>query len=63
MASQKLTKSTTNRMIAGVCGGIGEYLDVDPTIVRVLYVVISLFSAGFPGLIVYIALALIMPER
>lgn len=63
MASQKLTKSTTNRMIAGVCGGIGEYLDMDPTIVRVLYVVISLLSAAFPGLIVYIALALILPER
>jgi phage shock protein C len=50
-------------MIAGVCGGVAEYLDMDPTIVRVLYVVISLFSAAFPGLIVYIALALIMPER
>ncbi len=63
MASKKLTKSTTNRMIAGVCGGVGEYFDIDPTIVRVLYVVISLFSAAFPGLIVYIALALILPER
>lgn len=62
MASRQLTKSTTNRMIAGVCGGIAEYLDLDPTLVRVLYVVISLFSAAFPGLIVYIALALIMPE-
>jgi len=63
MASNKLTKSTTNRMIAGVCGGIAEYMDMDPTLIRVLYVVISLFSAAFPGLIVYIALALIMPEK
>ncbi len=62
MASRKLTKSSTDRMIAGVCGGIAEYLDLDPTLVRVLYVVISFFSAAFPGLIIYIVLALVMPD-
>ncbi|NBC18998.1 MAG: PspC domain-containing protein [Bacteroidetes bacterium] len=62
-SAKKLTKSSTDRMIAGVCGGLAEYFDVDPTVVRVAYVAISLFSAGFPGLIVYIILALIMPDH
>ncbi len=44
-----LTRSQQNRMIAGVCGGIAEWLGWDPTIVRVLYVVVSVFSAAFPG--------------
>ena len=59
---KRLTKSTTDRMFAGVCGGIAEYFDVDPTLVRVAYVLFSVFSAAFPGLLVYIILAIIMPE-
>ena len=62
-SAKKLTKSSSNRMLAGVCGGIAEYFDVDPTLVRVAYVVISIFSAAFPGLIAYIILALIMPDH
>jgi phage shock protein C len=62
-SAKKLTKSSTDRMIAGVCGGIAEYFDVDPTVVRVAYVAISIFSAAFPGLIAYIVLALIMPDH
>jgi phage shock protein C len=48
-------------MIAGVCAGIAEYLNVDVTIVRVAYVLLSVLSVGFPGIIVYIILMLIMP--
>lgn len=59
----KLVKSTYDRKIAGVCGGIAEYFGVDPTAVRVGYVLLSILSAAFPGLIVYIILAIIMPER
>lgn len=59
----KLTKSATNRMIAGVCGGLAEYFDMDPTIVRVGYVLLSFLSAAFPGLLLYIVLAVIMPEN
>lgn len=59
----KLVKSTYNRKIAGVCGGIAEYLNVDPTMVRVAYVVLSVLSAAFPGILIYILLAVIMPER
>ncbi|MCQ2334843.1 MAG: PspC domain-containing protein [Paludibacteraceae bacterium] len=58
---KKLTKST-NKMLAGVCGGIAEYLNLDPTIIRVAYVALSCFSAGFPGLILYLILCLIMPN-
>jgi phage shock protein C len=62
MATKKLTRSA-NKMLAGVCGGIAEYFDIDPTLVRVLYAALSLFSAAFPGLILYIIMMLIMPEK
>jgi phage shock protein C len=61
--NKKLTRSVSDRMLCGVCGGIAEYLDVDPTIIRVAYVVMSLFSVAFPGLILYIILALIIPQK
>ncbi|MDD6436662.1 MAG: PspC domain-containing protein [Prevotella sp.] len=57
---RKLTLSN-DKKIAGVCGGIAEYLDVDPTWVRVLYVLLTLFTA-FSGIIVYVILWLIMPK-
>ena len=58
-----LARSRSNAMIAGVCGGIAEWLGWDPTLVRVLYVAISLFSAAFPGILVYIILCLVMPKE
>lgn len=58
---KKLTKSN-NKMIAGVCAGIAEYFAIDPTLARVGYAALSVFSAGFPGLILYLILALIMPN-
>lgn len=61
--TRTLTKSSTDRMIAGVCGGIADYLNLDPTLVRAGFVLLSIFSAAFPGLIVYIALAVIMPNE
>ena len=57
---RKLTLSN-DKKIAGVCGGISESLDVDPTWVRVLYVLLTLFTA-FSGIIVYVILWLIMPK-
>ena len=50
-------------MIAGVCGGIAENLGWDPTLVRILYVLVSVLSAAFPGIIVYLVLWIVMPER
>ena len=58
-----LRRSMVNRQIAGVCGGLGEYFGIDPTAVRVAYVLISIFSAGFPGILVYIVLWILIPER
>jgi phage shock protein PspC (stress-responsive transcriptional regulator) len=49
-------------MIGGVCGGIAEWLGWDPTIVRILYVLASIFSAAFPGILVYVALWIVMPR-
>jgi phage shock protein C len=48
-------------MISGVCGGLAEYVGMDPTIMRLLYVLLSIFSAGFPGLLFYIIAMLIIP--
>lgn len=58
---KKLYRSS-NRILAGVCGGIAEYFDVDPTLIRVVYVFLSLFSAGFPGLLLYIILMVLIPN-
>ena len=49
-------------MIAGVCGGLARWLGWDPTILRLLYVVVSVASAAFPGILVYLILWLIMPR-
>ena len=61
MPSGELTRSKSDRMIAGVCGGLARWLGWDSTAVRILYVLISIFSVAFPGTIVYIILALVMP--
>ncbi len=58
---KKLRRSRNNQMIAGVCAGIAEYFNIDVTIVRVAYVLLSVLSVGFPGIIVYIILMLVMP--
>lgn len=58
---KKLVRSRRNRTICGVCGGIGEYLNVDPTLVRLVWLLCSLSSCG-TGLIIYIVAALIIPE-
>lgn len=57
-----LARSRTNRMIAGVCGGLANWLGWDPTLVRVLYVVVSVISAAFPGILVYLVLWVVMPQ-
>ncbi len=61
--SNLLRRSVANRQIAGVCGGLGEYLGLDPTTVRVAYALLTLLSAAFPGILVYIILWALIPER
>jgi phage shock protein C len=58
--SKRLRRSK-NKMIAGVCAGLAEWLGWDVTLVRVLYVIISILSAAFPGTVVYLILWVIMP--
>ncbi|MGB2985388.1 MAG: PspC domain-containing protein [Phycisphaerae bacterium] len=58
-----LRRSVVNRHIAGVCGGIAEYFGLDPTMIRVVYVLLSIFSVAFPGILVYIILWVLIPER
>ncbi|MGB8633939.1 MAG: PspC domain-containing protein [Rhodanobacteraceae bacterium] len=57
-----LRRSRSNRMIAGVVGGLADYLGMDPTVARVLYVLISILSAAFPGILVYIILWILVPQ-
>lgn len=58
-----LVRSRSDRMIAGVCGGLARWLGWSPTVVRVLYVTLSVLSAAFPGVLVYLLLWLVMPRE
>ena len=60
--TQRLYRSSTDHMLAGVCGGIAEYLNVDPTLVRVAFVLLALVTGG-TGVILYGALWLIVPDE
>jgi phage shock protein C len=60
--ARPLHRSRSNRWLAGVCGGLAVWLGWSPGIVRLLYVLVSIFSAGFPGILVYIILWIAMPE-
>lgn len=61
--SQSLERVRNGAMIAGVCGGIARWSGIDVTLVRIGYVVLSIASAAFPGLIVYLLLWLLMPKE
>ena len=58
----RLTRSRSNRMIAGVMGGIARYFGWDANLLRIVFVVVSILSAAFPGILVYLILWLLMPE-
>lgn len=59
--TKKLYRSNTERMISGVCGGLAEYFDIDPTVVRLIFVAATLL--GGPGLLAYIILLILMPNK
>ena len=61
MEQKKLLRSVDNRMVCGVCGGVGEYFNVDATLIRLVWVLASLF--GGSGLLAYIIAAIIIPEE
>lgn len=59
--SRSLRRSSQHRMIAGVIGGLAEYFDLDATVLRVVYVIGSILSAAFPGILVYVLLWIVVP--
>lgn len=63
MAMAKRLVRSNDKVIGGVCAGIAEYLGLDPTLVRAAYLVVSILSAAFPGVLVYIILWIIMPDK
>jgi phage shock protein C len=62
MQTRQLRRSRTNRRIAGVCGGLGAYFGVEPTLIRILFVLLAL-PGGAPGILIYLILWLAMPEE
>ncbi len=60
---KKLYRSTSDKMLCGVLGGLADYLNVDATLIRILYAALSVFSAGFPGIVLYIICAIVIPEE
>lgn len=60
--SKRLYRSTTDRKIAGICGGLAEYFDIDPVIVRIIAFIL-LLPGGLPGLLPYIILWIVVPEN
>ena len=57
----KKLKRSKNQQLAGVCAGIAEYFGWDVTLVRVIFALLTIFSAGFPGIVLYIVMWIIMP--
>lgn len=58
-----LYKSEENKVISGVVGGIGEYFDVDPVLLRVLYILVTVFTAFVPGVVAYILMSIVIPSN
>ena len=59
---KKLTRSINDKKLSGVCGGLAEYFDVDPTLIRVLYLAFTVITGLVPGLILYFCMVLVMPD-
>jgi phage shock protein C len=59
---KKLYRSRTNRIFAGVIGGLGEYFGIDPSLLRLIWVLFVIFTAVIPGVLTYILAAIIIPE-
>jgi len=62
MNEKRLMRSANDRVLAGVAAGLAEYFNIDPALVRILFVIIALISGGVTGILIYIVLWIIMPE-
>jgi phage shock protein C len=60
---KRLYRSSTDKVLSGVCGGIAEYSNMDSTLIRVIAVLITVFTGFLPGIIAYIIMAIIMPQK
>lgn len=60
---KKLYRSKEKKMLAGVCGGFAEYFDTDPTLIRLLYVILSLLTGCFFGLLMYVIMIAVIPQQ
>lgn len=63
MHTKHLYRSRTNRVFAGICGGLGEYFDIDPTVLRLLWLLVVVFTGIFPGVLAYIIAIFVIPEH
>lgn len=61
--AKRLTRSRRERILGGVCGGLAEDLGIDPTIVRLVWAALTVFTAGFPGVLLYLLGWFIIPEE
>jgi len=61
--NKPLRRSRSDRMLGGVLGGVAQYYDLDPVLVRVVYVIITILSAAFPGILIYLGCWVVVPEE
>lgn len=62
-AKKRLYKSEENKIVSGVIGGIGEYFDIDPTILRLIWLVVTVFTGFAPGVIIYLVAIIVVPQK
>jgi len=60
---KNLYKSKTNKIISGVVGGLGEYFNIDPTLLRLIWLLVVMFTGFFPGILTYIIACFIIPDK
>lgn len=60
---KRLTRSRKDKILAGVCSGIAEYMAVDPTIVRLVFALATFFTVVFPGIMIYLVMWIVVPEE
>lgn len=60
---KRLYKSDTNKIISGICGGVGEYFNVDPVLIRIIWLLVVISTGFVPGVLAYILAAFIIPNR
>ena len=63
MPPKRYLRSRTDKVLSGVCGGLAAYFDVDPTLVRLAWVLVTVFTGFFPGVVAYVVLVLVAPEE